>query len=275
MMAGGQLRSALVWATLLFAGNALSNPGTLRAAEPASPPSRLDPLLDRTATVVEQSLQQLSDVACKEAVLQTKFGKNGKVEYEVHSLFDYLVLFQSSSGEPIMVESRLAKEGPTKPKNISLLLTNGFSTLLLIFHPYYAGGFQFTDLGEETAAGRDTVKVHFQHVKGLRSTTALMVSGREYPLDLQGTALIDKASGTILKISAALETSMDDVGLRSLQSEVEYAPVNFPGVPDAYWLPTTATIDVESLHQHWRNLHQFTDYHRFETSVKEKIGTTP
>jgi len=51
--------------------------------------------------------------------------------------------------------------------------------------------------------------------------------------------------------------------------------VNFPGVPDAYWLPTTATIDVESLHQHWRNLHQFTDYHRFETSVKEKIGTTP
>jgi hypothetical protein len=102
-----------------------------------------------------------------------------------------------------------------------------------------------------------------------------MVSGREYPMDLQGTALIDKASGTILKISAALETPMDDVGLRSFQSEIQYAPVKFPGVSDAYWLPTTATIDVESLHQHWRNLHRFAEYHRFETSVKETIGSTP
>jgi hypothetical protein len=275
MMVSRRLRTSLLWSALVVAGSVALIPGALRAAEPANPSSRLDPLLDRTAATVEASLQQLSDVACKETVSQVKLGKNGKVEYEEHSLFDYVVLFQSSSSEPVMVESRLAKEGPAKPKNISLLLTNGFSTMLLIFHPYYAGGFQFADLGEEVVDGRATVKVHFQHVKGLRSTTALMVSGREYPMDLQGTALIDKASGTILKISAALETPMDDVGLRSFQSEVQYSPVKFPGAPDLYWLPTTATIDVESLHQHWRNLHRFTDYHRFETSVKETIGSTP
>ena len=190
------------------------------------------------------------------------------------SLFDYVVLFQSSSSEPIMVESRLAKEGPSKHKNVPLLLTNGFSTLLLIFHPYYAGGFQFTDQGEESVDGRVCVKVHFQHVKGLRSTTALLLGGREYPLDLQGTAYVDKASGTIVKINAALESSMEDVGLRSLETEVHYLPVNFQGVPQAYWLPTSATIEVESVHQHWRNQHQFTAYHRFETTVKETIGTT-
>ena len=250
-------------------------PGVLRAADPANPPSRLDPLLERTASVVEASLQQLSDVASKETVSQIKFGNNGKPEYEERSLFDYVVLFQASSGEPVMVESRLAKGSPPKARNISFLLTNGFSTMLLIFHPYYAGSFQFIDLGEEMVDGRTCVKVHFQHVKGLRSTTALLVSGREYPLDLQGTALIDKASGRILKIDAALEASMNDVGLRSLNSEVVYSAIKFPGLADEYWLPTAATIDVESLHQHWRNLHRFAEYHRFETSVKETIGSTP
>jgi hypothetical protein len=267
-----RFQSFLFGCALVLASGPLAPFGALHAAEPASP-SRLDPLLDRTASVVEKALLQLSDVACKENVLQTKFGKNGKVEYKENSLFDYVVLFQSSATEPIMVESRLAKEGPGKPKNIPLLLTNGFSTMLLIFHPFYSGGFQFADMGEESVNGRACVKVHFQHVKGLRSTTALLLGDREYPLDLQGTALIEKSSGIILKIEAALESSMEDVGLRSLETEVQYAPVNFQGTPQSYWLPTAATIDVESTHQHWRNLHQFTAYHRFETSVQEKIGT--
>ncbi len=270
-----RFRTSLLWCALVAAGSTLVILAALRAAEPESASPRLDPLLDRAAAVVEESLLQLSDVACKETVSQTKFGKNGKVQYEENSLFDYVVLFQASPSEPILVESRLAKEGPSKPRKIPLLLTNGFSTLLLIFHPYYAGGFQFADLGEESVDGRVCVKVHFQHVKGLRSTTALLLSGREYPLDLQGTALVDKASGTILKINAALESSMEDVGLRSLQTEVQYAPVKFHGVPQAYWLPNMAIIDVESVHQHWRNLHRFTAYQRFETSVKETIGSTP
>jgi len=273
MMAGRPYRFYIFWWALVLAVGALVNRGALRAADPAGAPSRLDPLLDRTAAAVKESLNHLSDVACKETVLQAKLGKNGKVEYEENSLFDYVVLFQSSSSEPIMVESRLAKEGPKKPRNIPLLLTNGFSTLLLIFHPYYAGDFQFADLGEESVDGRVCVKVHFQHVTGLRSTSALLLSGREYPLDLQGTALVDKATGTILKIDAALESSMEDVGLRSLWTEVQYAPVNFQGARQAYWLPATATIDVESAHQHWRNQHRFTAYHRFETSVQEKPGT--
>jgi len=268
MMRGHGRRCALVIMALAIA----FGPRPVRAADP---PSRLDPLLDRAATRVDQSLHQLSDVECKELVSQIKFGKNGKAEHEEHSLFDYVVLFQSSSAEPVMVESRLAKEGPTKPSNIPFLLTNGFSTMLLIFHPYYSGGFQFTDLGEEDVEGRLYERVHFQHVKGLRSTTALMISGREYPLDLQGTALIDPSTGNILSIKAALETPMDDVGLRSLQSEVQYSPVKFPGVDEPYWLPTSATIDVESVHQHWQNQHRFTNYHRFETSVKETIGATP
>lgn len=260
---------------LVIAAGVVFSLGRLQASDAPGDPSRLDPLLDRTAAVVGESLLHLSDVACKESVSQTKFSKNGKVEYEENSWFDYVVLFQNSSGEPTMVESRLVKEEPRHSRNVPLLITNGFSTLLLIFHPYYSSGFQFTDMGQEFLDGRACVKVHFQHVRGLRSTTVLMLRGREYPLDLQGTALVDKASGTVLAIDAALESPMEDVGLRSLRTKVQYSPVTFQGTSQAYWLPVLAEIEVESAHQHWRNLHRFTAYHRFETSVQEKIGTVP
>jgi hypothetical protein len=97
-----------------------------------------------------------------------------------------------------------------------------------------------------------------------------MLRGREYPLDLEGTAFIDRTSGAVVKINAALEYSMEDVGLRALRTEVQYAPVSFQGVSQPYWLPSSAVIDVESPRQHWRNLHRFTSYHRFTTSVNEK-----
>jgi hypothetical protein len=69
---------------------------------------------------------------------------------------------------------------------------------------------------------------------------------------------------------------MQDVGLRSLSTDVEYAPVRLPGWKQAYRFPSQATIEVASLRQHWRNVHRFTDYKRFlvgteETVAKDKI----
>ena len=49
-----------------------------------------------------------------------------------------------------------------------------------------------------------------------RSTAVLLLRGREYPLDLEGLAWFDPQSGALTKISAGLETSMEDVGLREL-----------------------------------------------------------
>jgi hypothetical protein len=235
----------------------------------------LDQLLDRTAGVVQGSLQQLSDVACTEVVSQDKLEKNNKVEYKEKSTFDYVLLVQSNAGEPTLVESRLPKEQAQHKRNLPLLVTNGFATLVLVFHPYYRGGFEFTVLGDEVANDRTYVKVSFRHIKGLRTTTALLVRGREYALDLEGVAWIDKDTGTVLRINARLKEPMDDIGLRAMQADVLYAPVTFQGAPQAYWLPSQAVIDVQSAHQHWRNLHRFTAYRQFSTEVKSTIGQTP
>ena len=137
-------------------------------------------------------LDQFSDVKCTEHVRQEKLNKDEKVELKEDSTYDYLVILTNDSGELSLAESRIPiREAKKDRKNTSMLLSNGFATLFLVFHPYYAAAFKFTPAGEEVVAGHTLEKINFQHVPGMKSPAALALRGREYPLELSGTAWID------------------------------------------------------------------------------------
>jgi hypothetical protein len=61
------------------------------------------------------------------------------------------------------------------------------------------------------------------------------------------------------------------VGLKSLHTEIEYAPVSF-NKKDGGWFPARASVEVETPRQHWRNTHQFTDYKKFSVSTEEQVA---
>ena len=75
---------------------------------------------------------------------------------------------------------------PAKPA--AKVVTNGFSTVLLVFHPYYRSSFEFETGPDELVDGKPAVPVHFAHIPGRRTPAALALRGREYPLELRGTA---------------------------------------------------------------------------------------
>lgn len=240
----------------------------------ASGPS-LDVVLDRTAQHAEHFVQQLPDVKCTERVVQAKLGKGGKAEYQEEATFDFLLMPQVRSGEIAVEESRLALAEPRHRKNLPLLVSNGFSTLMLIFHPVYRESFEFEPLPDEQLEGRPVARVHFRHVRGKRSPSALILRGREYPLRLEGDAWIDPQTGAILRLSVGLLTSMEDVGLRGFHADVSYRAMSFSTAPQSYWLPVTATIEVETPRQHWRNVHSFADYQLFSVSSSSTIKDQP
>jgi hypothetical protein len=244
------------------------------AADPALAASDdLNDLVSRTSQQVSHFLEQFSDVKCTESVTQEKLGEGDKVELKAESTYDYLVILTNPGGELSLDESRLAThEAKSDKKNTSLLVTNGFATLFLVFHPYYAESFRFTALEDEVVDGRRLSKTSFQHVRGTRSVAALALRGKEYPLELSGTAWIDPQTGTIQKIVAGVGDTMLDVGLKTLRSEVEYAPVPFRGVKETYWFPAQARVEVETPRQHWRNTHRFTDYKRFSVDTQEQVA---
>lgn len=245
------------------------------ASDPA-PPSpdarRLDDLLVRTENQTSEFLDQFSDVKCTENVRQEKLGKDDKVELKEDSTFDYLVILTNAAGDLSLSESRIpVHEAKRDRKNTSMLLSNGFATLFLVFHPYYAGSFTFNLAGEETIDGRVLQKVTFQHIQGMKSPAALALRGREYPLQLTGTAWLDPQTGSIAKIEAGIGDTLQDVGLKALRSEIDFAPLPFPDSKQVYWFPTVARVEVETPRQHWRNLHHFSAYKKFSVSTEEQV----
>jgi hypothetical protein len=237
---------------------------------------QLDDVLARTSKQVAEFVEQFSEVKCTEHVTQEKFGKEEKPERRAESTFDYLVILTNTGGELSLDESRLAVQEPAaakKNQNAPLLISNGFATLFLIFHPYYAGSFQFASLGSDTIAGKQLLKLHFDHIPNTKSVAALAVRGREYPLELSGTAWIDPATGLIAKINAGIDRGVEDIGMKSLRSEVEYGPVRFGKELSTYWFPQEAVVEVQTPRQHWRNTHKFSDYKRFSVSTEEQVAS--
>ena len=258
-------------ALLLFAG-------TIAGAQTDS----LEKVLDRTSQRVSEFLSEFSNVKCTEQVTQEKFKANGKRELEQQSSYDYLVMLTNAGGDISVNESRLpVKEAKVnRRQDISMLLSNGFATLFLVFHPYYINDFEFTDAGSETLDGHAARKIHFQHIPNTRSVAALALRGREYPLELSGTVWVDPQNGNILRIEAGIGSTLEDIGMKTLQSSVRFAPAAFSKDKDkdkdkdqpVYWFPTEAVVEVETPKQHWRNTHRFLTYKQFSVATEEHVA---
>ena len=253
--------------------------GTIAGAQTDS----LEKVLDRTSQRVSEFLDEFSNVKCTEQVTQEKFKPNGKRELAQQSSYDYLVILTNAGGDMSVNESRLpVKEAKVnRRQDISMLLSNGFATLFLVFHPYYINGFDFTDAGSEMLDGHAARKIHFQHIPNTRSVAAIALRGREYPLELSGTVWVDPQNGNILRIEAGIGSSLEDIGMKTLESSVRFAPAAFSKDDKdkdkdkdqpVYWFPTEAVVEVETAKQHWRNTHRFLTYKQFSVATEEHVA---
>jgi hypothetical protein len=249
--------------------NAVAQPSGPGSAEP------LDKLVERVSQRVSDFLDLFSNVKCVEQVRQEKIKPDGKIQLSEQSSYDYLVILTNAGGDLSLDESRLPLKvsNADQKKDISMLTSNGFATLFLVFHPYYANSFEFTDAGAAVIDGHSARKIHFEHIRNTRSIAALALRGREYPMELSGLAWVDPENGNLMRIEAGIGSTLEDIGMKSLQSEVTYAPVVFEKDVSVYWFPVEAVVEVESPKQHWRNTHHFTDYKRFSVSTEEKVAT--
>jgi hypothetical protein len=231
-------------------------------------------ILDRTSRRTTAFLDQFSNVKCTELVKQEKLKVDGKVELERESTYDYLVILTNDGGDLSLNESRLPikEEKVNRRMPVSMLLSNGFATLFLVFHPYYMNGFEFSDAGGDTLDGHSVRKIHFQHIPNTRSIAALALRGRQYPLELSGTVWVDPQKGDILRIDAGVGSTLEDIGMKTLQSSVRFAPVVFGKDQPVYWFPTEASVEVETPKQHWRNTHRFSTYKQFAVSTEEHVA---
>ena len=263
---GKRAHVSVLFAILLFGMGAA--PSTLAASD------TLSDLLGRTGQQVSKFVEQFSEVKCTEKVTQEKLGKEDKVEVKEESTYDYLVILSNAGGELGLDESRLAvREAKPDKKNTVPAGDQRLRHPVSGLSPLLRREFSIYTLWRTKCwTGTGTARSSFQHVSGTRSVAALALRGREYPLELSGTAWIDPETGVIGKIVADVGDTMRDVGLNTLRSEVYYAPVPFRGTKQTYWFPSQASVEVETPRQHWRNIHAFTDYKRFSVDTEEQVA---
>jgi hypothetical protein len=225
----------------------------------------------RAGIAAQQFIDHMGEVRYSEHLAQRQLKESGKVNYQQDAYFDALTMVHHDNGRLVADESS-EKTRPQSGFEIRpLLRTSGFSTLALIVHPYYERSFRFSALNEEDIGGRKSQLIHFEHIKGTESPTALRLRGRDYPLDLSGVLWLDEESGAVVRVVALLSESLTDIGLQSLNCEVKYAQVALPETADAYWLPESAAIELRTPKQHWRNEHAYSNYRKY--SVDVLIGT--
>ncbi|MGH9679959.1 MAG: hypothetical protein ACRD4Y_08405, partial [Candidatus Acidiferrales bacterium] len=229
----------------------------------------------RTRKQVQEYFDQFSDLTCKESVTQLILNQSGRTIYRENSAYDYQFQTNDDNGNWKFVETRSSRSAAFRDPARSLLVTTGFASLLLVAHPMYADSYTFVQDGSEVIGGVSYQRIRFTPIPGQSSPATLRLRGKNYPLPLSGTLWIDPQSGAVVKLEASVGSGMSDLGLAGMHSEVYFAPHQFRGRQGAVWVPESAIIDVRTPHQHWRNLHRFSDYKRFDVNVHEEIGKNP
>jgi hypothetical protein len=261
-------------AVLLIFAVLCAHASTSRPSGPDDPPKAdranlpfVEPLVQARRSV-GLFFEQSANVVCSEFITQTIIGMNGKPAYREESKYDYQLQASSASGSLKLLESRDARKQAFRDATRTLLITKGFASLLLIVHAQYESSYDFAAAGEENDGATTLAKFNFKPVPGASSPAALQLRGKNYPLPLSGTIWIDKANGAITRLTAEVDSSLSDLGLKGMRSDIHYALVQFHDPDEAYWMPVSATIELETPLQHWRNVHRFTAYKRFRASIE-------
>jgi len=253
----------------VVSNSASSVANAVPGAAPALPPALL--LARRN---VANYFAAEANMVCAESVTQAILGNNNKPFYRENSEYEYQLQVTKDDSHFKLVESREPLKASFRDPTRTLLITKGFTSMLLIVHSDYENSYTFEPDGEETEDGLTLARIRFKAVPGASSPAAMQLRGRSYPVPLFGTLWIDSKTGAVAKVIASVDSSMSDLGLKEMRSEIHYALIQFHDPEEAYWMPISATIDVETPRQHWRNVHRFGRCRRFRATVKIDVEKT-
>ena len=274
----GRKSRAGCWRALVLAACASVLAVNCAAQAPAGEIPVAAPQMDALALArkfVQDYFEKFSDLACKESVTQFVLNGSGHTIYRENSAYDYQFVATSASGNLKFNETRETRNPSYRDPARTLLVTSGFASLLMVAHPMYEASYVFEPGGSETIGGVSYSIVRFVPVPGASSPASLRLRGKNYALPMSGALWVDPRSGAIVKLQASVDSSLSDLGLAGLRTEVHYAQHAFHDPAETLWIAESAEIEVDTPRQHWRNQHKFSDYKRFNVNVQEEIGKLP
>lgn len=245
----------------------------LAGLAPAADQAPLDAILQKTGLNVEAFFKGFQNATAHERIEEEQIGKGGKVKRALEQKFHYLLLSAPYQGGMSLDEYRTNETGAASgPVGLTdgFMLTAGFASASLAFHPAYQAGAKFRLLGRTTIEGVDCDVVAYAQVPEKAKMFERFSSNSATALVLhQGLAWISPADSRIVRLRTELLQPLPQVRLQRETTEIHYSLVQFKEVPTPVSLPAEVTVTVQWKGKTFRNQHQYTDFKLFNTAVHE------
>ena len=256
-------------------------PGELRKAypelydlEPARSQHDLGRILQKVGEGVEAFIRDFPNTASIESVRRERVDRKGIVQESDTQTFNYLAVGRSEGSTGGLSEIRTDNLGrPLEPHamNGPSILTIGFASMVMYFHPKLQPDSTFRYLGHLTVEGRDANVVAFaQRPEAAQVGTWLEFGSQSSRILMQGIAQIDADSSQILQMRVDLLAPRPDLGVNKYSTELHYGKVRFRQISKALWTPHKVVVTLDLGGQLFRNYHQYSHFNLFNVEAKIK-----
>ena len=247
----------------------------LRDLTPAADQTLLPSILTAVGKNVSELFRNFPNTSSVESIHQKKLRRNGKLSGEQDQTFHYLCLIPHQSWGPGFSEYRANTSGEQgQPRGLQdgFMLTSGFTSASLIFHPAYQSQSTFKYLGRQKLNGRDTLVLAYAQQPAESKLYGTFKSGDVLMTTVpQGLAWVDSQTYQILRLRTDLLKPLPEVKLERQTTEIGYAEVHFKGIENGFWLPKEVNVTVGWDGKSLRNQHEYSGFQVFNVAATQKI----
>ena len=234
----------------------------------------LEVVLKKVGEGVESFFKNFPNTVSLEQIHQERLGKDGKVARALDQDFRYLLLAPTDKWGLEIEEHRATAQGANAALHGSdqgLMLTAGFASVSLLFHPAYQDGAGFRYLGRQSLDGKDLHVIAFaQNPQRARTEERFSTDEGSALILLQGLAWIDPTNFQIVRLRTDLLAPQSKVRLQKQTTEIHFKEVSFKEVATAFWLPQEVSVTVDWRGRIYRNWHRYSDFKLFNVETKEE-----
>jgi hypothetical protein len=251
-------------------------PKNLPDFEPATDQAPLDAILSGVGKNVSDLFANLPNISSMEAIHQEKLTRKGKTDTAQEYKYRYLMLAPDQPWGPSIDEHRADTKGNETPQlglSDNSMLTAGFVSAPLVFHPAYQKGSVFRLLGHQKLKGRSTFVVAYAQDPAKSRLAGSFQQGTITKLTYtQGIAWVDSENYQIIRLTTDLLTPLPMVKLDKETTEIDFNEVHLNRATQKFWLPQAVTVTLDWNGKLLRNQHAYSDFMVFNVDSSQKIG---
>jgi hypothetical protein len=238
------------------------------------PDQNLAVILKQVGTNIERFFRDFSTTAALEVIRQARLDSKGTSHSVRRAEMYYVFLQKRMQGRPVLEEYRGSGDGRVQQiggLEDGYMVTSGFVSSLIVFHPSFQSGMEYRYLGRQEMNGRGVYVVGFaqrpaaSHGIGVFRSTNRKGSAVVY---VQGVAWISAEQHQVLRLRTDLLEPLKEVELNRQTSEIDYRPYHFVASPKTFFLPSRVTVSIEWGRRRLRNEHIFSRFWLFNVDVE-------